>query len=81
MFRLISRKPLCQKPTQQQQAQQSQRLWDMLVPERNIGITHPMFFFLGAAAFGLHVFNRHREDALEAELKERRLKREEEHRR
>jgi hypothetical protein len=48
----------------------------MLVPERNIGITHPLFFVLGAAAFGLHVFNRGREDALEDELRRKRLDRE-----
>lgn len=78
MFGIPCRR-LCPKPTQQ--AYQSQRLWDMLVPERNIGVTHPMFFVLGAAAFALHWYNRSRDEAVEAELRDRRLKREEEKKR
>ena len=80
MYRIVVRR-LCKQPVDfAEQAKQSQRIWDMLVPERNIGLTHPLFFVLGASAFGLHLFNRSRDDAVEAELRQRRLEREAEKR-
>ena len=59
-----------------EQAQQSQRMWDMLVPERNIGVTHPMFIILAGLTIGLHFYNNHQDEKLEAELKAKRLAKE-----
>ncbi len=79
MYRLVFRR-LCKQAgpenASSEQAKRSQRMWDMLVPERNIGVTHPLFFVLGAAAFGLHWYNKTRDEELEAELRRRRLERE-----
>ena len=73
----IAARRLCKAPPDAaDQAKQSQRLWDMLTPERNIGVTHPLFFVLGAAAFGLHWYNSSRDEARETELREKRLDRE-----
>lgn len=75
---LISRRAFSslKPPTSQEvadKARQADRFWDTWIPERNIGITHPMFFVLGGLALGLHVYNNNEDEKLERELRERRL--------
>ena len=54
-------------------ARRSQRLWDSLIPERNIGLTHPMFVILGIVTLSLHLYNKSEDERREAELKAVRL--------
>ena len=54
-------------------AQRSQRVWDSLVPERNIGITHPMFAVLLVLTVSLHLYNNKQDELKEAELRKARL--------
>eukprot|EP00920_Eleutheroschizon_duboscqi_P022614 GHVT01055004.1.p1 GENE.GHVT01055004.1~~GHVT01055004.1.p1 ORF type:complete len:295 (+),score=53.86 GHVT01055004.1:332-1216(+) len=42
-------------------ASASQRLWDMLVPERSMGLKSPSFWVLAALCVGLHLYNNHRD--------------------
>lgn len=54
-------------------AQRSQRLWDSLIPERNIGLTHPMFAVLFVLTVSLHLYNKNQDEKREEELKAARL--------
>lgn len=56
-------------------AQRSQRLWDSLIPERNIGLTHPMFAVLFVLTASLHFYNKSQDEKREEELKAARLAR------
>lgn len=40
-------------------AKAEQKFWDLLVPERNIGFTHPFFWVLLGGCVGLHFYNGH----------------------
>ena len=56
-----------------EQARMSQSVWDLMVPEKNMGVTHPFFLVLLALTVGLHLYNNHR-DAIEDEaLRQKRL--------
>lgn len=65
--RAYTRNPKSQKETEEEaerladQAKASQNLWDFLVPERNIGVTHPFFLVLLTLTLSLHYFNRYRD--------------------
>ena len=55
------------------QARMSQKLWDFLVPERNMGITHPFFLVLLVLTLSLHFFNNHRDQEEDERLRKQRL--------
>lgn len=55
------------------QARASQNLWDVLVPERNIGVTHPFFLVLLTLTLSLHYYNKHRDEEEDLRLRKRRL--------
>jgi hypothetical protein len=65
--RAYTRNPNSQKYTEEEakkladQAKASQNLWDFLVPERNIGVTHPFFLVLLTLTLSLHYYNRYRD--------------------
>ncbi len=54
-------------------AKASQSLWDMMVPDKNIGITHPMFAVLAIFTIGLHFYNKSNDEKLEEKLRQARL--------
>lgn len=55
------------------QARASQNLWDVMVPERNLGVTHPFFLVLLFLTVTLHFYNRYRDQLEDEELRSRRL--------
>jgi hypothetical protein len=55
------------------QARASQNLWDIMIPERNIGVFHPFFLVLLSLTLSLHFYNRHRDRQEDEELRKRRL--------
>ncbi len=55
------------------QAQASQNLWDFMVPEKNMGLTHPFFLVLLGLTVSLHFYNKHRDTLEDEELRKRRL--------
>lgn len=55
------------------QAKASQNLWDFMVPERNMGVTHPFFLVLLVLTLSLHYYNKHRDGIEDEELRKRRL--------
>ncbi len=55
------------------QARMSQGLWDFLVPERNIGITHPFFLVLLVLTLSLHFYNNRRDLEEDERLRMKRL--------
>lgn len=55
------------------QARASQNLWDVMIPERNLGVTHPFFLVLLLLTLTLHFYNRHRDQLEDEELRSRRL--------
>lgn len=57
------------------QAKASQNLWDYLVPERNIGATHPFFLVLLVLTLSLHFYNQHRDSEEDERLRKLRVSR------
>lgn len=55
------------------QARASQNLWDFMVPEKNMSVTHPFFLVLLALTVSLHFYNKHRDDQEDEALRKRRL--------
>jgi len=55
------------------QAKMSQNLWDFMVPERNMGITHPFFLVLLVLTVSLHMYNNHRDKEEDERLRQNRL--------
>jgi hypothetical protein len=55
------------------QAKMSQNLWDFMVPERNMGVTHPFFLVLLVLTVSLHLYNKHRDNEEDERLKQRRI--------
>jgi hypothetical protein len=55
------------------QAKASQHMWDFLVPEKNMGVTHPMFLVLLALTLGLNYYNRQRDGEENEALRKQRL--------
>jgi hypothetical protein len=56
------------------QAKMSQNLWDFLVPERNMGVTHPFFLVLLVLTLSLHFYNNHRDREEDERLRQQRLR-------
>jgi len=48
-------------------------MWDAVIPERNIGLLHPMFPILLVLTLSLHMYNKSQDDKREEELKAARL--------
>jgi hypothetical protein len=57
------------------QARASQNLWDFMVPERNMGVTHPFFLVLLVLTLSLHYYNNYRDAEEDELLRKRRLAR------
>ena len=57
------------------QARASQNLWDFMVPERNMGVTHPFFLVLLVLTLSLHFYNNHRDAEEDEILRKKRLAR------
>ena len=57
------------------QAKASQNLWDMMVPEKNMGVTHPFFLVLLGLTLSLHFYNNKRDAEEDAALRKKRLDR------
>lgn len=55
------------------QARASQNLWDFMVPEKNMSVTHPFFLVLLALTVSLHFYNQHRDQVEDEELRKKRL--------
>lgn len=60
------------------QARMSQNLWDFMVPERNIGVTHPFFLVLLVLTLSLHYYNKARDNEEDERLRLKRLNRKQE---
>ena len=58
-----------------EQAKMSQNLWDFLVPERNMGVTHPFFLVLLTLTLSLHFYNNYRDEQEDERLRQQRLRR------
>ena len=57
-----------------EQARMSQNMWDFLVPERNMGVTHPFFLVLLVLTVSLHFYNNHRDQEEDERLRKQRLR-------
>jgi hypothetical protein len=57
-----------------EQAKMSQNLWDFLVPERNMGVTHPFFLVLLVLTLSLHFYNNHRDHEDDERLRQQRIR-------
>ena len=57
------------------QARASQNLWDFLVPEKNMSVTHPFFLVLLVLTLSLHFYNNHRDQEEDEAMRKRRLAR------
>jgi len=57
------------------QAKMSQNLWDFMVPERNMGVTHPFFLVLLALTLSLHYYNKSSDQKEDERLRQKRLSR------
>ncbi len=57
------------------QAKMSQNLWDFMVPERNMGVTHPFFLVLLVLTVSLHMYNNHRDREEDERLRQKRINR------
>lgn len=44
-----------------------------MVPERNLGVTHPFFLVLLSLTLSLHFYNRYRDQVEDEQLRNRRL--------
>lgn len=60
-----------------EQARMSQNLWDFMVPERNMGVTHPFFLVLLGLTVTLHLYNNRRDAEEDAALRKKRLRKSE----
>ena len=56
-----------------EQAKMSQNLWNIMVPEKNMGVTHPFFLVLLALTVSLHYYNQHRDQLEDEALRKKRL--------
>ena len=59
------------------QAKASQNLWDFMVPEKNMGVTHPFFLVLLVLTLSLHYYNNYRDQKEDEALRLRRVNRNE----
>ncbi len=84
----LNARPFCDKPASQDvnakkphseadrladQARMSQNLWDFMVPERNMGVTHPFFLVLLVLTLSLHFYNNYRDEQEDIRLRNHRI--------
>ncbi|KAF4720145.1 hypothetical protein FOZ63_031582 [Perkinsus olseni] len=56
-----------------EQAAASEKLWNLLVPERNMGITSPAFLILLVLTILLHLYNNHMDEEMDELMKKKRI--------